>query len=136
MTTILLLYIIIVLLIITLVVLWRSRENARAQPNEHLTSSGKGEKGKSPEKLPGVRRVAAMNREAPKLLRSIFTREVTAGRRRFFFDLGVGSYERVLKISEIENEGRKETAYTLIVYEREIQGFYRALTDTMAKLKE
>jgi hypothetical protein len=134
MTMTLLLSIIIVLLIIALIVVWCSRENARAQADEQLPAKEK--KGKGPEKLPGVRREAAMQREAPKVTRNIFTREVRAGRRRFYFDLGMGSQERVLKISEMETEGRKETAYTLIVYEREIQGFYRALTDTMAKLRE
>jgi hypothetical protein len=77
---------------------------------------------------------AAMAREVPKIMDRIFTREVVAGRRRFFFDLGNGTQQRVLKISELEKVGKEEKAYTLIVYEREIPGFYRALTDAMKKL--
>lgn len=85
--------------------------------------------------LPGVRREAAQNRQIPKSNERLFTREVTTGKRRFFFDVDQSERGKVLKISELETgDDKKEKAFTLVVFEREIKGFQRALNDAVREM--
>lgn len=85
--------------------------------------------------LPGVRREAARARQIPKSKEHLFTREVVSGKRRFFFDVDQSERGKVLKISELETgDDKQEKAFTLVVFEREIKGFHRALTDAIQQM--
>ncbi|MFI5200940.1 MAG: hypothetical protein ACHQNE_00955 [Candidatus Kapaibacterium sp.] len=84
---------------------------------------------------PGVRREAAVARHVPKANTHLFKREVISGGRRFFFDVEQGDRGKYLRISELEKStAGGEKAYTLIVFEREIIGFQKALTDSVREM--
>ena len=100
-----------------------------------VSSSTEAPNGTKKPKLPGVRREAAQERQLPKSNQHLFTREVMAGNRRFFFDVDEGERGKYLRISEVEQaRGKQERAFTLIVFEREIKGFYKALKDAADKM--
>jgi hypothetical protein len=85
--------------------------------------------------IPGIRREAALERHVPKANRQIFKREVISGGRRFFFDVEEGERGKYLRISELEKStAGKEKAFTLLIFEREILGFQRALNEAVEKM--
>jgi hypothetical protein len=83
----------------------------------------------------GIRREAALERHLSKESEKLLTREVMGKDRRFFLDVERGDRGRYLRISELERRAKsEEQGFTIIVFEHEIPGFYKALRDCVKQM--